>query len=541
MGAVPFVVIAIAGFAAIVSSAYVVVHVLQLEGYRIERYIRHSWENQSLRNSFQALIALATIVSGVVLAVLRIPGAEYVVAIAATAESAALSWRIWTKPSKKPLVLTARVYRIILMVAALCCVTVLLGYIPLATVWFATASAAGLAVTAYAVAAVIVICMPLIGVLALVVLEPLEIALRRGFINKARARLREVNPIVIGVAGSYGKTTTKAALAAVLGAKYKVLATPESYNTLLGVTRTINEQLTDDIEVFIVEMGARHPGDIAVICDLVSPKLGVITRLGPQHLEYFKTPETIVRAKTELARALPNDGVAIVDADGYSDFAAPLDWTARTVRVSARPDSGAQATIDDVRVNGEGTSFSVVRSDIDSRVEAKTRLLGRHAAFNSALAVVAGLELGVDPIAIRSGLALLAPVEHRLEIVRNDSVVVIDDAFSSNPDGFAAALEVLASFPGRRILITPGMIELGEQAVPAHVRIATLAAEACDIVILVGRTYPDEFAGTLRDAGFGETKLFIASSLAEATEILGHLLMAGDVVLFENDLPDNFG
>ena len=124
-----------------------------------------------------------------------------------------------------------------------------------------------------------------------------------------------------------------------------MLATPESYNTLLGVTRTINEQLTDDVEVFIVEMGARHPGDIAEICDLVHPRLGVITRLGPQHLEYFKTEETIVRAKTELARSLPADGVAIVDADGFSDFAPPQDWPARTVRVSARPDSGAEAVL----------------------------------------------------------------------------------------------------------------------------------------------------------------------------------------------------
>ena len=351
--------------------------------------------------------------------------------------------------------------------------------------------------------------------------------------------MAQVDPIVIGVAGSYGKTTTKAALAAVLGARYRVLATPESYNTLLGVTRTINEQLTDDIEVFIVEMGARHPGDIAQICDLVNPKLGVITRLGPQHLEYFKTPETIVRAKTELARSLPADGVAIVDADGYSDFAS-VDWPATTIRVSAQPELGADVLVGDIAVSGAGTTFSMTRRSDGERLEMTTKLLGRHAAFNSGLAVVAGLELGIDPIGIRSGLSLLKPVSHRLEIVRNDSVVVIDDAFSSNPDGFAAALEVLGSFPGRRILITPGMIELGDQTVSAHIAAAKLAAQTCDIAIVVGRAAPPEFAQTLRDAGFGETKLFIAASLAEATEILGHLLQTGDVVLFENDLPDNF-
>ncbi len=306
----------------------------------------------------------------------------------------------------------------------------------------------------YALAAVLTLFMPFIGVAAIFALEPIEARYRRGFVEKARARLAAVNPIVVGVAGSYGKTTTKAALAAVLSAKYRVLATPESYNTLLGVTRTINEQLTDDIEVFIVEMGARHPGDIAQICDLVQPKYGVITRLGPQHLEYFKTPETIVATKTELARSLPADGIAIVDADGYSDFAS-VDWPAKTIRVSAQPELGADVLVGDIAVSGAGTTFSMTRRSDGERLEMTTKLLGRHAAFNSGLAVVAGLELGIDPIGIRSGLSLLKPVSHRLEIVRNDSVVVIDDAFSSNPDGFAAALEVLGSFPGRRILITP--------------------------------------------------------------------------------------
>lgn len=531
-------VIAVAGLAGAVSAGYRALHVLQLEGYRIERYLRHSREGLSAGSFAETGVATATLAVALALAAFGVPGTDLIVAAVALGEAALLGWLIWTRPSKKPIVLTARMYRIIAMTGALVFVLVALK------VWGVglfrlTTGPTSAAVTYYALAAALTLLMPLVCVAALVVLEPIEATLRRGFVDKARARLAAVSPIVIGVAGSYGKTTTKAALAAVLSAKYRVLATPESYNTLLGVTRTINELLADDTEVLIVEMGARHPGDIAEICDLVRPTIGVITRLGPQHLEYFKTEETIVRAKTELARALPADGIAIADADGISDFAPPLDWTARTVRVSARPDSCAEAVLGDVVVSGEGTSFSVTRSD-GSRIEAKTRLLGRHAAFNSALAVVAGLELGVDPIAIRTGLARLAPVTHRLEVVRNDSVVVIDDAFSSNPEGFAAALEVLAAFPGRRILITPGMIELGVRSVAEHVAIARLAAEACDIVILVGRAYPSEFATALRDSGLPEDSLHTTASLAEATEVLGTLLAAGDVVLFENDLPDNF-
>jgi UDP-N-acetylmuramoyl-tripeptide--D-alanyl-D-alanine ligase len=537
--------IAIASVAAAVSVGFRALHTLQLEGYRIERFWRHSIERLSPRSFVETAIAVATLAIGATLSVMRVPGAEYLIAAAAAAEAALLSWRIWTRPSKKPIVLTTRMYRIIAMTVVLCAVLAAASGWKVFVLWtiFAVGSphvgAAALAATAYAIGAFLAIAMPFIGMAALTVLEPLEATLRRGFVTRAKRRLEAVSPIVIGVAGSYGKTTTKAALAAVLSAKYKVLATPESYNTLLGVTRTINEQLADDTEVLIVEMGARHPGDIAAICDLVQPAVGVITRLGPQHLEYFKTEDTIVRAKTELLRSLPADGIAIVDADGLSEFRAPHDWTARTIRVSARPEAASDALIGDIAVSGQGTSFSVTRAD-GSHVEATTKLLGRHAAFNSALAVVAGLELSIDPIAIRSGLTLLAPVEHRLQIVRNDSVIVIDDAFSSNPEGFAAALEVLGSFPGRRILITPGMIELGDATVDAHITVAQLAAETCDVIILVGLSWPEEFAQTLRDSGFPHDALHLTASLTEASALLATMIGPGDVVLFENDLPDNF-
>ncbi len=532
------IIISLAAIDALVASGYQVVHTLQLEGYRTERYLRHGWENRSLVSAAHVWIALGTLVLGLALAGLRVPYADVVLAVLAITETFVFALRIWLRPRKKPIVLTARVYRIITAMTLLVLAVVAIKIWGIRLFGFAETPASA-ALSYYALFAALTLLMPFVGVAAICALGPIEARGRRKFVEQARARLARVSPIVVGVAGSYGKTTTKAALAAVLGAKYRVLATPESYNTLLGVTRTINEQLTDDVEVFIVEMGARHEGDIDEICQLVKPKYGVITRLGPQHLEYFKTPETIVRAKTELARSLPADGVAIVDADGYSDFSAP-DWTARTVRVSADPGRGAEIGVGDVAVSGAGTTFTLTRASDGERLEMTTKLLGRHAAFNSGLAVVAGLELGIDPIAIRAGLSRLAPVDHRLQIVRSDTVTIIDDAFSSNPEGFAAALEVLGSFPGRRILITPGMIELGDQTISAHIAAAKQAAESCDIAIVVGRAAPPEFAQTLRDAGFGETKLFVVASLAEATEVLGHLLAAGDVVLFENDLPDNF-
>ncbi|TLM72178.1 MAG: UDP-N-acetylmuramoyl-tripeptide--D-alanyl-D-alanine ligase, partial [Actinobacteria bacterium] len=395
------------------------------------------------------------------------------------------------------------------------------------------------AAAAYAGFGGIVFAAPAFLVAAALLLSPVESLVRRRFIERARARLAEVGPLVIGVAGSYGKTTTKAALAAALSGRYRVLATPDSYNTLLGVTRTINELLTPEHEAFVVEMGARQPGDIAEICDLVHPEVGVVTSLGPQHLEYFKDEATVVRTKTELLRALPADGIAVVDADGIEDFAGAHDWTAPTTRVSAREGAGAEVTVTGVAFTGEGTSFTV-RAAGHAFLALTTPLLGRHAAADCALAAVAALQLGVEPAAIAAGLAKMTPVPHRLEVVRNDSVVVIDDAFNSNPAGFSAALEVLGAFAGRKILITPGMVELGEETVAAHRRVGEQAARACDVVILVGRSWPAEFMDAILAGGLPAESLHGVASLAAASELLATMIRPGDVVLFENDLPDNF-
>ncbi|HEY3317582.1 MAG TPA: UDP-N-acetylmuramoyl-tripeptide--D-alanyl-D-alanine ligase [Coriobacteriia bacterium] len=534
-----FAVLALFAAAALISRGYTCLHTLQLEGYRVERYLRHSAERLSWRSAVPLGVVAGTLTAGALASSASGPWLGAVaVAVAGAVEASLYAWRVWRRPAKKPFVPTARMGRLI---AATALVTVALAGL---AGWGVTSAGRGLGdagtvLAAYAVTGALFLAMPLIAVAAWGILEPFEAAMRRGFVARARRRLDAVAPLVIGIAGSYGKTTTKAALAAALSSRYRVLATPESYNTLLGVTRTINEQLADDTEVLIVEMGARHPGDIEEICRLVRPKVGLLTRLGPQHLEYFKSEAAVVAAKTELLRALPADGIAVVDADGLEDFAAPHAWQARTLRVSARMDSGAEALVEDVSVSGEGTSFSVAMRD-GTVLVARTRLLGRHAAFNCSLAAVAALELGVQREAVVDGLARMAPVTHRLEVVRNDSVVVIDDAFSSNPEGFSAALEVLASFPGRHILITPGMIELGAEAVPAHVLIAAEAAKACDVIILVGRTWPPEFADALRNAGFPVDALVLAESLAGASETLAGLIRPGDVVLFENDLPDNF-
>ena len=535
----PLALIALAALVALAARAFRSLHMLQLEGYRPERWLRHSFERVAWRDAAPSVVYVATLAAGVVLLAAHVSATGWIVSVAALAETGVQAYSVWGRPAKKPIAMTARMWRLAAMTALVTLVACGAAVWILAAAGLAGLSVAGAAVAAYAVGGLLVVVEPLLVLAALYLAEPIEASVRRRYVAAARARLAAVRPLVIGITGSYGKTTTKNALAAALSGRYKVLASPESFNTLLGVTRTINEQLADDTEVFIVEMGARQPGDIAEICDLVSPTVGIVTRLGPQHLEYFKTPETIVRTKSELLCALPAEGFAVVDADGLSDFSVARGWSAHVIRVSSRDDAKPDALLGDVSIGRDGTSFALAREGSE-RFEASTPLLGRHAAINAALAAVAALELGVEPGSVRDGLRTMKPVEHRLEIVRNDSVVVIDDAYNSNPDGFSAALEVLGAIPGRHILVTPGMIELGAETVPAHVRVAKAAAAACDVVILVGKTAPPEFADTMVAEGLAAERLIRTANLAEATEALGVLISAGDVILFENDLPDNF-
>jgi UDP-N-acetylmuramoyl-tripeptide--D-alanyl-D-alanine ligase len=448
-------------------------------------------------------------------------------------------WKVWARPVKKPFALTARMGRLLSVTTALTvglCVSVAeLAHLALP----GRLGRSGLLLTLYAIGGALVAAEPIVAIASVVFLEPVERLLRLKYIAKARHRLEAVSPLVIGIAGSYGKTTTKCAIVAALSSKFKVLASPESYNTLLGVTKTINEQLNDDIAVFVVEMGARRPGDIAEICALVQPTVGIVTRLGPQHLEYFRTEETIVRTKTELLRALPSDGLAVVDADGLTDFSINDGWNVRTLRLSTQPEVSPDFLVSQIDMDASGTAFTVARKDSEV-VLGHTRLLGPYAAINCAMALAVAVELGVEVGAVQESLELMKPVPHRLDVVRNDSVVVIDDAYSSNPAGFQAALEVLDSFPGRHILVTPGMVELGAASVPVHRAVAEIAARVCDVIVLVGQTLPEEFAMTLRDMGFSADTLKLVESLARATDLLASLIRPGDVVLFENDLPDNY-
>jgi UDP-N-acetylmuramoyl-tripeptide--D-alanyl-D-alanine ligase len=384
---------------------------------------------------------------------------------------------------------------------------------------------------------------PLTTVLANTVLSPVQNAINRTYLRRAQGRLRNIQPLVVGITGSYGKTSTKYLLEHLLADQRKVLKTPLSYNTLMGVCRVINENLTADCEVFIAEMGAYRRGDIKELCDFVHPTIGILTAIGPQHLERFKTIENIQATKYELIEALPSSGVAIFNNDDPR-CRALADRTTHVRVMRYGLDLSGQALdlwAESIAMGPEGLSFTMADRH-GRRVDVRTILLGRHNVLNILGAACAAVAIGVPLADLAKAIQGLPSVPHRLQLIDNGSgVTVIDDSYNSNPLGAMEALEVLGGFTtGRRILVTPGMVELGPLEAHLNEELGAKAAEVCDYVVLVGAERTKPLVAGLQRKHFPPEKIRVVRDLKGATIVLPTIVGVGDTVLFENDLPDQY-
>lgn len=375
--------------------------------------------------------------------------------------------------------------------------------------------------------------------------RPREEKINMGFYIAAQEKIRkfkrENNLKVLGITGSFGKTSVKFISNTILGESLRVKNTPSSFNTPMGLSKIINNELEEDREVFIAELGAKVPGEIKEVSDLVMPDIGIITAIGPTHMHLFKTIENIQKTKYELIEALPKDGVAIFNYD--NKYVKPLaDKTEiKTVRYGINDTDLLDIYAKDISVDENGSSFTLVVKDM-GEVRCETSLLGVHNISNLLAAISAAVVLGMDLESIKRGVAKVEPVEHRLNIVDSGSgVIVIDDAFNSNPVGFRAALDVLNEFKNKRkIIVTPGMVELGDMEEEENHKIGREISKVCDFVILVGIKRTEPIYRGLLESNFKEENIYRVSSLDEATKVLGNISRKGDVVLFENDLPDNY-
>lgn len=380
-------------------------------------------------------------------------------------------------------------------------------------------------------AVICIACCPFIVLLGNLICTPVEKALTRYYINDARKKLAaHKGLIIVGVTGSFGKTSTKNFLYRILSEKYNTLITPGNFNTTLGVVRTIREQLQPQHQVFIVEMGAKQVGDIKEICDLVHPAIGVVTAVGPMHLETFHSFENIQKTKFELIDSLPADGLGVINADseGIRTYGG--------VRTDCKVECYSLADVQDLVYSSSGTDFTYRGERFH------TPLLGEGNILNILGALRVADALGVPVSRQKIAVGKLQSVEHRLSMKKAGGLIILDDAYNSNPSGAAMALDVLGRMAteGRRIVVTPGFVELGDALQTECETLGRRAAAAADWLVIVNLYNRDAIRRGALEAGMPQERIICADNLGEAAAWVNANAQSGDVVLYENDLPDTF-
>lgn len=510
-------------------------HMMQLEGYRPGQY--SGWLKHNLVSSFlrEGILLLITSVVFIIEETYGYLGmSEYLFSAAWVIASAyyILQSLKTKKEIKTPLVFTHRAVRLFV-----------LNLVFLALFGAFAYYLSGSVTDFLFYLSVLRFLLPLIMILSTVIIYPLEMAIQYGYFVSAQEKIQGMKGlIVIGITGSYGKTSTKYFLSTILSEKYNTLMTPESYNTPMGITRVIREQLSSSNEVFVCEMGARNIGDIKFLCKLVNPTIGILTSIGPQHLGTFKSIANVAKTKYELIQSLPYDGTAIFNGDNSHCLNLARKTGIETLIYSiGNKGEDIYLTADEIKNSRDGLKF-MVRCQDDITFECSTSLLGKHNVSNILAAIAAAMKLGLTKEEIQSGISKIQPVPHRLQILKtNNGVTVIDDAFNSNPVGAREALETIKEMDGcTRIVITPGMVEMGAVEYEENKKLGKVLAGSCDYAILVGIKRSKPIIEGLKAGHFDEDKIIVTSNLNEASARLGQIVKAGDVVLFENDLPDNY-
>lgn len=373
--------------------------------------------------------------------------------------------------------------------------------------------------------------------IAYLINEPFERFNRKRLIKKATEKLDKSKVLKIGITGSYGKTSVKEILKTILSQKYRVLATPESYNTPLGISLA-TRNLDETHDIFIVEMGARRKGDIKELVDMVKPNVAILTGVNNQHLETFGTEEVIKATKYELFEGLNEKGRAFFSSDSVGSIELYEKFNGEKY-LSGLNGENTFVTATDIKLLENNLTFNLV---VDGKTfNMSTTLLGKHNISNICLAVSVALKLGMTMEEIMVGVSRLSSVWHRLSlVVNNKDITIIDDSYNSNEDGFKAAMEVLDLYEGRKIVLTPGLIELGKKENVVNFSLGKLLARHANIVIVIGKHNAEMLIDGLKDGGMAVENIHFAKNLNKANEYLNSIIKPKDIVLFENDLPDNY-
>lgn len=347
---------------------------------------------------------------------------------------------------------------------------------------------------------------------SLVLSSLIESFLFKVYKNEAKKKLEDISPTIVAITASYGKTSIKNFLKDILSKKFKTYSTPRSVNTLGGIIKDINESLPKDTQIYIVEAGARERGDIYEISTFLDHHYAVIGKIGPQHIEYFKSIENITATKLELLsskrlkKAFIYYEILVKDKDEFIKFGN---------------------NIKNIKSDLNGISFDL---ELNGKIfNIKAPVLGEFNAINITAAILVAKELKMDMSEILEAIKDLKPIEHRLQKIEANKKIIIDDSFNGNLEGMISSYELVKSFNGRKILVTPGVIESTKEI---NEKLAKKIDEVFDLVIITGKTNR-----AILDKNIKKAQKIILKDKKELQQVLAKNTKEGDLILFSNDAP----
>lgn len=380
----------------------------------------------------------------------------------------------------------------------------------------------------------------LVMVLINIINAPIEKLIGNHYKNKAKNKLKAMSNMgVIGITGSYGKTSSKNILYTVLNSKYNAFMTPKNYNTPFGLTLAINNELDKFNDYFIAEMGACKKGEIKELCELVKPKYGIITKIGLAHLETFKSEENIIKTKFELVESLPSDGVGILNIDDEKQVNYQIKNDCHIIWIGI-DNKKADVYATNIKLESNKTTFDCYFKEEKKKYSFMTSLLGKANIYNILASIALGSYLGISKEELINAVKQVKPVEHRLNLKKYCGMYLIDDAYNANIDGAKMALDVLKLTNGKKIVISSGIIELGAKSYEINKELGRYMKDICDEVILIGRVQTKPIYDGLIEKKFNKDKIHILNNVMDSFALLNELKDKDTYVLLQSDLPDIF-
>lgn len=506
--------------------------IIQLSGYRAQAYFNWMKDTRARYISRTAMVSFLSTACMLVTNALLYHYSEYLIYISFAFYvyfNILFIKNIYSAFKKTPLVQTRRMNRLIttlfflVFAFSFAILTISFEYIPVYSI---------------ASIALVPLALPLLVILAHFINYPFEKLINNGYIRKAKKELtKHPNLIKVGITGSYGKTSTKYILNKMLIEKYNVCMTPHSYNTPMGITKVILKYLKPENEILILEMGAKRQGDIKELCEICKPNHALITPIGKQHLESFGSLENIIKTKSEILPYIDN---------GIVGFNCDNDITSSIYKsyVKEKYDSSTKGEksfcyAKNIKATENGSKFDLYIDD--NMVSCQTILLGKHNISNICLCAGFAYKMGVSLDQISAAICKLEAVPHRLELRKENNLIIIDNSYNSSVDGYKASLETLKMFKNKtKIIVTPGLVELGKEEEIENKNFGKAMAKVADYVVIVNKVHEQAIKDGLLEEGFNQDKIFISETLKDATLAFKDIIKPGDVILFENDLPDSY-